>query len=670
MGGSIQGKVVSPAAVVTTLAGVIPGASDGTGPSARFNRPCGITTDGNNLYVADYGNHTIRKIVISTGDVTTLAGTAGTIGSAEGAGGAASFSHPSNITTDGTNLYVADTDNHTIRKIVIPTGVVSTLAGKAGTLGFSDGVGAAAAFRYPSGVVSDGTNLYVADAYNYTIRKIVISTGEVTTFAGTPGRYGSNDGTGATAEFSRPSGIATDGRYLYVADSDNNTIRKIDISTRDVTTLAGTAGQFDSTDETGPAARFGFPTSVTLEGNNLYVADTLNNTIRKVVISSGLVSTLAGLAPRSGSSDGIGVAASFNLPCGITTDGTNLYIADTDNHTIRKIVISTREVTTLAGMAGAAGTGGSADGIGKAASFHAPKGITTDGPNLYIVDSLNHTIRKIAISTGEVTTLAGTAGAIGFADGVGPAASFHTPFGITTDGTNLYLTDGDNHTIRKIVISTRTVSTLAGTGQRGSIDAIGTGASFYSPRAITTDGTNLYIADTHNHTIRKIVISTGEVTTLAGAAGRMGSNDGIGVAASFNLPDGITTDGTNLYVADSYNNTIREIVISTGEVTTLAGAAGRMGSNDGIGVAALFQYPCGITSDGTNLYVVDSYNHTIRRIVLSTGAVSTLAGTPGKGGSTDGTGIAASFTFPNGITTDGFNFYVTDRGNNTIRKIQ
>jgi sugar lactone lactonase YvrE len=324
-----------------------------------------------------------------------------------------------------------------------------------------------------------------------------------------------------------------------------------------VTTIAGAAGAPGSADGTGAAARFNNPFGITLDGANLYVADTYNNTIRKIVISTGAVTTIAGTAGPPGSADAIGAAASFFAPAGTTTDGANLYVTDYGNHTIRKIVISTGTVTTIAGAAGAMG---SADGTGAAARFNKPSGITTDGANLYLADTYNSTIRKIVISTGAVTTIAGTAGAPGAADGTGAAATFSRPFGITTDGANLYVTDWDNHTIRKIVISTGAVTTIAGTAYViGWADGTGAAALFYYPLGITTDGTNLFVADTDNHTIRKIVISTGVVTTIAGTAPLPGSADGTGAAARFNYPSGVTTDGTNLYVADTNNSTIRKI---------------------------------------------------------------------------------------------------------------
>jgi DNA-binding beta-propeller fold protein YncE len=314
-----------------------------------------------------------------------------------------------------------------------------------------------------------------------------------------------------------------------------------------VTTLAGEARKFANLydDGTGTAARLNTPHGVTSDGTNLYVMDTNNNQIRKIVIATGVVTTLE-------------VSSSnFNYPYGIVIDntGTNLYVADTQHHEIQKIVIATGVISTLAGSTAR----GHADGTGSAARFDWPMGITIDpsGTNLYVSDSRNNEIRKIVIATGVVTTLAGST-TKGHADGTGSAASFNCPYGITTDGTNLYVADADNHEIRKIVIATGVVTTLAGSTTSGHADGTGSAASFAYPKGIATDGANLYVADTYNNEIRKIVIATGVVTTLAGST-TSGHADGTGSAAGFYYPEGITTDGTNLYVTDSFNYTIRVI---------------------------------------------------------------------------------------------------------------
>ncbi|MDH4263115.1 MAG: hypothetical protein OEV78_08750 [Spirochaetia bacterium] len=337
--------------------------------------------------------------------------------------------------------------------------------------------------------------------------------------------------------------------------------------------------------------------------------------ISKELKLSGVVTTFAGTTGTMGATNGIGLAASFWNIDGITSDGTNLYIVDYSNNSLRQAAIATATVSTLAGNCFLSSAFGSADGTGCLASFTNPSGITTDGTNLYVADMANQTIRKVVIASGAVTTLAGSAGLTGSADGTGSAARFNFPTGITIDGTNLYVADMGNQTIRKVVISSGAVTTLAGSaGLTGSADGTGSAARFWNPSGITTDGTNLYLTDYSNGTLRKIVIASGVVTTLVGTAGTAGSADGTGPAASFSGPNGITTDGINLYVADKLNSTIRKVVISSGAVTTLAGSAGLTGSVDGTGLAARFFNPNGITTDGVSLFVTDTGNFTIRKI--------------------------------------------------------
>ena len=326
--------------------------------------------------------------------VSTLAGQALSIGNSDGTGAASRFSYPSGVGADTAgNLYIADTDNHTIRKIVATTGSVTTLAGLAGSSGSADGTGSAARFNNPSGIAADSAgNVYVADTMNNTLR-MINAQGVVTTLAGSPGVAGSADATGSTALFQGPQGLAIDGsNNVYVADTNNHTIRKVVPSTRVVTTVAGLAGNLGSADGLGSQGRFNFPSGVAVDpAGNLYVADTENHTIRQI-LPSGMVNTLAGLAGNSGGADGTGSTARFDSPSDLTVDASgNIYVADTDNFTIRKLVPSTGSVTTLAGLAG---TSGSADGIGSAVRFFHPAGIAVDSSsNLYVADTNNQTVR-------------------------------------------------------------------------------------------------------------------------------------------------------------------------------------------------------------------------------------------------------------------------------------
>src|SRR5208283_5392910 len=297
---------------------------------------------------------TIRKVT-SGGVVTTLAGTAGQSGSADGTNSTALFYYPSGVAVDcAGNVYVADTDNSTIREVA-SGGVVTTLAGSAEQSGSTDVMGAAARFSSPVGVgVDSAGNVYVADTGNSTIRKVTAN-GVVTTLAGAVGLTGSADGTNGTARFSNPAGVAVDSAgNVYVADTGNSTIRKV-TSNGVVTTLAGSAGLSGSADGTNGTARFSSPEGVAVDtAGNLYVADAGNSTIRKVT-SGGVVTTLAGSAGLSGSADGTNSTARFSNPSGVAVDSSgNVYVADAGNKTIRQVT-GNGVVTTLAGSAGQSG---------------------------------------------------------------------------------------------------------------------------------------------------------------------------------------------------------------------------------------------------------------------------------------------------------------------------
>ncbi len=558
--------------VVTTLAGLAgsPGTNDGTNSAAQFSYPAGVAVDTNgNVYVADTANQTIRQVtpVGTNWVVTTLAGLAGVAGSANGTGSAARFYFPYGVTVDSNgNVYVADMDNCTIRKVT-SAGVVTTLAGLAGNGGSANGTGSAARFNGPFGVTVDSAgNVYVADTFNSSIRKVT-SAGVVTTPAGNASGPGTNDGTGSGARFEWPIGVAVDTNgNVYVADSGNNTIRQVTPAEK-VTTLAGLAvGSIGSTGGTGSAARFNFPAGVAVDTNgNVYVADHMSSTIRRVT-PGGVVTTLAGLAGNTGSANGTGSAARFNYPLGAALDSAgNLYVADYNNDTIRKVTPAggSWAVTTLAGLAG---NTGSANGTGSAARFNEPWGVAVDtNGNVYVADSGNNTIRKVT-PAGAVTTLAGLASVAGSANGTGSAARFNEPAGVAVDSAgNLYVSDYNNDTIRQVtpVGTNWVVTTLAGlAGDTGSADGTNSAARFYNPWGVAVDTNgNVYVADWNNCTIRKVtpVGTNWVVTTLAGVAFYIAGIDGTGSAARFCGPNSVAVDSAgNVYVTDMDNYTIRK----------------------------------------------------------------------------------------------------------------
>ncbi|HTJ51941.1 MAG TPA: IPT/TIG domain-containing protein [Cyclobacteriaceae bacterium] len=315
--------VYLPSAIVSTLAG--------DGSDSDFENPMGVASDGSgNIYVADAAKNLIRKIT-PDGVISTLAGS-GSADYADGTGTAASFNGPFGVAVDAVgNVFVADTYNHRIRKITVD-GIVSTLAGN-GDSDFADGTGTEARFSYPTGVAVDASgNVYVAEIGNYRIRKITAE-GVVSTLAGS-GASGSDDGIGTDAQFNAPLALTVDASgIVYVADKHR--IRKVSADGI-VSTVAGSSSGFS--DGAGSAAQFNTPSGIVVDSSgNIYISDTDNNRIR-MMTSGGVVSTLAG--GTIGYAEGTGTEAQFSSPFGITIDVTsNIYVGDTNNKRIRKIVI-------------------------------------------------------------------------------------------------------------------------------------------------------------------------------------------------------------------------------------------------------------------------------------------------------------------------------------------
>lgn len=619
---------------------------DGPGAEARFRWPTGLAVDGaGRAYVTDQSG-TIRRIDLD-GTVTTYAGVPNTFGRRDGPANQALFSSPRALVADADgNLYVADEGNHTIRKISA-AGDVTTVAGEPNVTGAANGLGAAARFNLPRGLALDtGGNLYVADQGNRRIRKID-SGGVVSTFAQTVGSApeglefdlagnlivadwgGGNGGrlfqvtpagvvsalsvTGTPA-FSDPTDVARDTLgNLVIADTRNECIRQVSAD-RTVTTFAGLVRVPGGEDGPAAAARFRGPRGVAFAPDgSLWVADTENNAVRRLQ-PDGATVTVAGLP--TGSRDGLRTEARFSGPGALALgpDG-SLWIADSDNHTVRQVDAQGKVVT----RAGSAGLRGTVDGPGAEARFAYPNGIAVTKQGIvYVADSINYCIRRRELD-GTVATLAGKPGSSGAADGQGDAARFDYPGGMALDpAENLIVADTFNHTIRKVAAD-GTVSTLTGLAdQPGTADGPLVDARFREPRTLTVapDGT-VFVADSGNATIRRIG-TDGVVTTLAGLAGTPGSADGIGAAARFSRPAGLGLDSHgNLYVADRGNRIIRRIS-PDGTVVTVAGQPGRLGSAVGIGSEAQFFSPAALVVDVQDrVFIADASDNVIRLAVVA-----------------------------------------------------
>ncbi|MCK6684343.1 MAG: hypothetical protein L6R30_18225 [Thermoanaerobaculia bacterium] len=596
--GTASARAAEPSLVITT-ATFGPRSQDGAPSTARFLGPHRLCTDGANLYVSDTGNHTIRMINLRSGEVKTLAGSPGSSGSADGQGGAARFNAPMGIAYSSGLLFVADSGNSAIRQVNSMTGDVVTLAGKAGEKGNVDGAAGKARFGTPSGIAAAGSfsgfALYVTDAEFHTVRKF--DGNEFTTLAGSPGTGGFLDGSGAQAKFNTPAGLVTDaeqgGSSLYVADRLNRRIRKIDTQTRAVTTLAG-SGQYGTQDGSGTAASFTEPSDLAGGGllGGFYVLD---GTAVRYVRFDGGVSTSTGLAAT-------GIALFAQNPDAVPY----LFSCDSSRNTVDRWKLSGGSMEQIAGVPYPYPW----------TSVFAADG----GGNAYFASS--NTVLKWSPSSGQVSVVASLPANEGIK-------------ALATKGQALFMAT-QSHAIYKADLEASGVSLLAGKpGQYGFADGAGDSARFLAPMGLAADDSgNLYVADAGNRVIRQVVVSTGQVTTIAGKAGAAGVTDGTGADARFMTPASIAFDGVDgLYAGDQ--SAIRKIQLPAGRVSTPVRWPG-FSSISAMGIAGQKLY---FTTGSTSLGSLD----------LVTGVDATVAGKPGSAGMADGAGDAARFRSASGL---------------------
>ena len=518
-----------------------------------LSQPEGVAVYGSTLYFSDTGNNRIKKVSTNGGSVTTVTG---------------SVSSPQKLTPNsaGTYLYVASAGSYKVVKVRVTTGAVTTVAGS-GSAGHVDGAGTSARFRNVVGVALDSgrNSLYVTDGDGYTdyVREIDLSDNTVSTLA--------TDEVMSTINY--PKGIASSGDYVYVANSGIGTVQKFHKDT----------GATDAEDDWVVGKNrfgneFGSPNNSLLgrpndmvftpNGQSMYVAE--NNFLRKVNMSNSYTSFVAGSVVDAYRED-TGNKARFSSIAGITinSSGNTLYLTDRWNNRIRSVNLSNNASALVSGGGQtdcSESCNGYAEGSKNSARFNNPTGIaiSPDNAYLYIADTANNRIRKVRISDGQTWLLAGS-GVAGHADGKGSAAKFNSPFGITIDsaGQYLYVADRENHRLRRVKISDGEVTTVAGSGSNGYRDAIGTTAVLSYPEYVKVgaDG-NLYFTEVGSQLVKFMDIDSRSVRTVAGNLSR-GFYNGDSTSTRFNNPKGLLPDTVNnkLYVADNWNDIIRRISI-------------------------------------------------------------------------------------------------------------
>lgn len=597
------------------------GGDGGPATAAQLSNPNGIAVDAaGNLYIADGGNARVRRVSPS-GTISTVAGNGQ--GGVSGDGGpatSAAVSNPSAVAVDAAgNLFISQTSFHLIRQ-VRSNGAIASYAGT-GIAGFSGdgGPGTAARLSGPQGLGVDALgNLYVADSQNHRIRKITPQ-GSISTVAGNGKAALSGNGGAATlASLSIPAGVAADASgNLYIGDTGNARVRMVNSSG----VISDFAGQGTSLKD-GPVnqSRLLSPTGVNVDSKgNVLIVLFSGHQVRRV--TQGTITSIAGATPPTivGENTSATATALFD-PRGIAVDPLgNLYVSDTIDHRIRKISAA-GTITTYAGngLYGITGDGG----LAVSAEVGSPRGLTLDqGGNLYATIGFGSATRQIAAS-GLITTVAG-GGIAGFAGdgGKATAAQFLVPFGIAKDAAgNIYIADTDNNRIRRVDTS-GIVTTIAGSGTDGFAGDGGpaTAASLSQPRQLALDSNgNLYLADTGNNRIRKIT-PAGVISTIAGnGTTGAGGDGGAATDAQLTSPSGVALDASgNMYISTAAR--IRRVEASTGKMTTIAGTGGAgFGGDGGLGTAAQVSSATNLAVDRSgNVYFTDNDNLRVRKLTLA-----------------------------------------------------
>jgi sugar lactone lactonase YvrE len=702
--------------IITTIAGGGTEISDGTSAiTANLKGPISVALDASgNIYIAESEQHRIRKVDALSKVITTVAGTgaAGFTGDGMIATKSKLF-NPSGVTLDVLgNIYISDCGNDRIRRVDVVTNIMTTVAGMIGGRN-TDGINATLAeLSCPSSLVFDASgNMFFLDINRCKVKRVDAMTQKITTVVGTGkiGNYG-NGVAATTAQLNYPSGLSLDASgNMYISDTVNQLIRRVDAKTKIITTIAGTGVEgFNGDNIRATKAQLHFPSGITVDAKgNIFIADRFNYIVRRIDPVTLNITTHAGTAGSRGYDDNVmATSAKMIGPTGVTVDaGGNMLIADYDANRVRYIfdrsfapteaptLRPTKAPTTLKPSYGASipnpliitnlaggGISNNDDVPAVTANLKGPSYVALDASgNIYIADSEHHRIRKVDALSKVITTVAGT-GAAGYSgdNKVATKSLLSSPSGVTLDVLgNIYISDCGNDRIRRVDVVTNIMTTVAGMiGGRNTDGINATLAQLSCPSSLVFDASgNMFFADVFHHKIKRIDAMTQKITTVVGT-GKIG-NYGNGVAATtaqLNTSAGLSLDASgNMYISDTFNHLIRRVDAKTKIITTIAGTGVEGFNGDNIrATKAQLNFPSGITVDAKgNIFIADRSNAIVRRIDPVTLNITTHAGTAGSRGYIDNVmATSAKMIGPAGVTVDaGGNMLIADYDANRVRYI-
>ncbi len=683
---------------ITTLVGSDRAFGDG-GPAlqASLNAPKAMIFDkAGNLLVADTNNHKVRKINLTTGEITTIAGigTAGFTGDGEPAA-RTKLNFPNGLAIDERgNIFISDSANNRIRRVDVDSSVITTVAGNGEIGQDKDNVLATqTSLTNPFSLTVDKSgNIFVLQLESFRVRRIDASSRMITTFAGNGKAGVSRDGEMAALSSIIPVAINVDNQnnLLIVETSaepkfDNillsNRVRQVNTQTGILSTIAGNGcNPFRSLSCTSIEGEIAtktsliFPLNVTVdELGNLFIID--DTQVKMVNATTGVITTVAGNGEKqlkANNGDGGTAKQATLFPFALAARASELFILDSGYDQVRRVSLDTNTINSIAGI-------GIGDGkTAKASKLNVPTGLAVDSTNnLFIADTSHNLVRKVNSATGVITSIAGT-GKNGF-NGDGNLAvdtDLSEPIFVAVDGKdNLFIVERSSR-IRRLDNTTKTITTVVGNGTAGfsGDDGKATLAKLNNPTSIVIDDIgNIFIADTANHRVRRVDNQIGNITTIAGN-GMIGFSGDGGAAtnASLDSPTGLALANNTLFIVDN-SNRVRSVSLSSGVISTFAGSGkfGFKGDNK-TAKKASFQFPKSLTTDRENLFIADTGNNRIRAINLSTGVITTVAGDGVNAYAGDnGAATKASLSIPTNIAIDKTgNLFISDQKNNVVRVIK